>query len=222
MALAVVWGLSWLLNRIMPDTLAYERATQIVPILEDVFTGNVTSFKKRLSREANIELITAIYFALTTVVIAIVIFIADVNDWIAFIIFLFFTFGAISKSSSLIKAKIRLKNNPTIEQCMEIADETYKLDYLAYYEIRCNSTYEETLPSKPRLFKIFSIFSTIVAVAAALLGLGYIILGIVIMFSEPSIEVGTFAGMYFLYGSLATYFGIRDLIGSIQDKKKLY
>ena len=49
-ALAVVWGLSWLLNRIMPDTITYERASRIAPILEDVYTGNVASFKKRLVR----------------------------------------------------------------------------------------------------------------------------------------------------------------------------
>ena len=126
-ALAVVWGLSWLLNRIMPNTLTYERALNVAPILEDVYTGNVASFSKRLSKEATIELVTAIYFIVTTIVIAIAIFKAGVNDWIALIIFGFFTFGAISRSAGLIKAKTNLKNNPNPEQCMEIAEETYKL-----------------------------------------------------------------------------------------------
>ncbi len=54
-ALAVVWGLSWLLNRVMPKTLTYEQVTQIAPILEDVYTGNVPSFKKRLSKETTIK-----------------------------------------------------------------------------------------------------------------------------------------------------------------------
>lgn len=31
-ALAIVWGLSWLLNRMMPDTLTYERVSQFAPI----------------------------------------------------------------------------------------------------------------------------------------------------------------------------------------------
>ena len=68
-ALAIVWGLSWLLNRIMPVTLTYERASQIAPVLEDVYTGNVSAFMKRLSRESNIEIVTAIYFIVTTIVI---------------------------------------------------------------------------------------------------------------------------------------------------------
>ena len=118
-ALAVVWGLSWVLNRIMPNTLTYERALNVAPILEDVYTGNVASFSKRLSKEATIELVTAIYFIVTTIVIAIAIFKAGVNDWIALIIFGFFTFGAISRSAGLIKAKTDLKNNPNPEQCME-------------------------------------------------------------------------------------------------------
>ena len=113
-ALAVVWGLSWLLNRIMPNTLTYERALNVAPILEDVYTGNVASFSKRLSKEATIELVTAIYFIVTTIVIAIAIFKAGVNDWIALLIFGFFTFGAISRSARLIKAKINLKNNPDV------------------------------------------------------------------------------------------------------------
>lgn len=127
-ALAVVWGLSWFLNRIMPETLSYERASQIAPILEDVYTGDVTSFKKRLSREVNIEVMTSIYFIVTTVVIALAVIKDGVNDCIALAIFGFFTIGAISRSAGLIKAKSQLNDNPTGEQCMEIADETYKLD----------------------------------------------------------------------------------------------
>ena len=35
-ALAVVWGVSWLLNRIMPNTLTYERALNVAPISQCV------------------------------------------------------------------------------------------------------------------------------------------------------------------------------------------
>ena len=217
-ALAVVWGLSWLLNHIMPETLSYERASQIAPILEDVYTANVASFKKRLSREAGIEVITAIYFVVTTVVIVIAVFKLGISDWIALAIFGFFTFGAISRSAGLIKAKSQLDDNPTGEQCMEIADETYKLDYASYYEARCNDSYEDMLPPKPRFFKAFKIFSTVMAAIASLLGLLYIVLGIIVMASQSSLEAGAVAGMYFLYGSLAAYFGVKDFISVIHSK----
>ena len=218
-ALAVVWGLSWLLNRIMPNTLTYERALNVAPILEDVYTGNVASFSKRLSKEATIELVTAIYFIVTTIVIAIAIFKAGVNDWIALLIFGFFTFGAISRSAGLIKAKTNLKNNPNPEQCMEIAEETYKLDYASYYEARNGASYNNMMPEKPKHFKIFHVCSTIISAICTLLGAVYIILGVILFFGQP-IEVQTIAGMYFLYGTLATYFGIKDFISGVSNRKQ--
>ena len=211
-ALAAVWGLSWLLNRLMPETLTYERVSQIAPILEDVYTGNVASFGKRLTQESAIELVTAIYFAISTIVIGIVVFIAGINDWIALIIFGFFAFGAISSTINLMRAKSSLNENPTGEQCMEIATETYNLDYESYYEQRQEVSYKEMFPPRPRHFKVFQIFSIIIAVIAALLGLFYIATAIFIILGSFSLEAGAFAGMYFLYGSLATYFGIKDII----------
>ena len=218
-ALAVVWGLSWLLNRIMPNTLTYERALNVAPILEDVYTGNVASFSKRLSKEATIELVTAIYFIVTTIVIAIAIFKAGVNDWIALLIFGFFTFGAISRSAGLIKAKTNLKNNPNPEQCMEIAEETYKFDYASYYEAHNGASYNNMMPEKPKHFKIFHVCSTIISAICTLLGAVYIILGVILFFGQP-IEVQTIAGMYFLYGTLATYFGIKDFISGVSSRKQ--
>ena len=218
-ALAVVWGISLLLNRIMPNTLTYERAINIAPILEDVYTGNVDSFSKRLSKEATIELVTVIYFIVTTIVIAIAIFKAEMNDWIALLIFGFFTFGAISRSTRLIKAKTNLKNNPNPEQCMEIAEETYKLDYASYYEA-CNGVdYSHMMPEKPKHFKIFQVCSTIISAICILLGAAYIISGVILFFGQP-IEVQTIAGMYFLYGTLATYFGIKDFISGVSSRKQ--
>lgn len=217
-ALAIVWGLSWLLNRMMPDTLTYERVSQIAPILEDVYSGNVSSFRKRLVRDCNIETVTAIYFVVTTAVIALAIFKAGVNDWIALVIFGFFTYGAIARSNSLIRARAELKSNPTSEQCMEIADETYNLDYASYYDTRNGASYQDMLPPRPKYFKAFKVFSIIIAAIAALLGLLNIVFGIIIMLSQTTLEAGAVAGMYFLYGSLAAYFGVKDFVSCINSK----
>lgn len=219
-ALVAVWGLSWLLNRVMPKTLMYERASQIAPILEDVYTGNVSSFSKRLSSDTFIETVTAIYFSITTLVVAMTIFLVGVNDWVALIVFGFFTIGAISRSIKLGKAKVALHSNPTDEECMEIATDVYQLDYASYYEAHSGVEYTDILPPKPRYFKGFQIFSLVVAGIATLLGLLYIISGIIIMFKGRSIEIGALAGMYFLYGSLATYFGVKDFITIAKSFKK--
>ena len=219
-ALVAVWGLSWLLNRVMPKTLTYERASQIAPILEEVYTGNVNSFSKRLSSDTFIETVTAIYFSITTLVVAMTIFLVGVNDWVPLIVFGFFTIGAISRSIKLGKARAALRSNPTAEECMEIATDVYQLDYASYYEAHNGVVYSDMLPPKPRYFKGFQIFSLVVAGIATLLGLLYIISGILIMFDGSSIEIGAVAGMYFLYGSLATYFGVKDIITIAKSFKK--
>ena len=75
------------------------------------------------------------------------------------------------------------------------------------------------LPSCPRHFKVSQIFFVIIAVIAALLGLFYITTAttaILIILGSSSFEAGAYAGMYFLYGSLATYFGIKDIITTSQ------
>lgn len=219
-ALAAVWGISWLLNQTMPKTLTYERVSQIAPILEDVYTGNVGTFRKRLSHEAMIETITSIYFMVTVAVILLAILKANVNDWIALIVFGFFTIGSISRSVKLSKAKSELRQNPTAEQCMEIAENTYQLDYASYYEDHESCTYQDMLPPRPAHYRAFQITSIVIAIICSILGLLHLVLGIAIMIKESSAEAFAFSGMYLLYGSLATYFGVKDVINICQSFKK--
>lgn len=217
-ALAIVIGLSWLLNRMMPDTLTYERVSQIAPILEDVYAGNVPSFKKRLVQESNIEIVTAIYFIVSIIAFALAIFKAGMNEWFALVIFGFLSYGSISRSISLIRARAALKSNPTPEQCMEIADDTYKLDYASYYDAHNGVSYQDMLPPKPKYFTAFKVFSIVVAAIAFLLGLSYVILSVYIMISRMTLEIGTLAGMFFMYGSLAAYFGVKDFVSCLHIK----
>lgn len=219
-ALVAVWGLSWLLNRVMPRTLTYERVSQTAPILEEVYTGNVNSFSKRLSSDTLIETVTAIYFSVTTLVLAMTIFLVGINNWVALIVFGFFTVGAVSRSIKLGKANAALQSNPTAEECMEIASDVYQLDYATYYEAHNGVDYADMLPPKPRYFRVFQIFSLVVAAIAIILGLLYILSGILIMFNGRSIETGALAGMYFLYGCLATYFGVKDCITIAKSLKR--
>lgn len=221
-ALVVVYGISWMLNRSMPKTLLYEKVSYVASILENVYTGNVRSFAKRLSKDAIVETVTAVYFCITTVVLEIAVLKTGVNDWFALLVFFFFMAGAIIRSSRLVNAYFRLKSNPTPEQCMEIAENTYKMDYASYYEVRFETDYDEMFPPRPRYYKAFQLISIIIAIFAILLGLFYILSGIWIMIEGSSFEVGAVAGMYFLYGTLATYFGVKDVINIANSMKGKY
>lgn len=101
---------------------------------------------------------------------------------------------------------------------MEIADETYKLDYASYYDARNGVSYQDMFPPKPKYFKAFNVFSVAISAIASLLGLLYIILGVLIMLSQTTLEAGALAGMYFLYGSLAAYFGVKDFVSCLHSK----
>lgn len=216
LAIGAVWGLSWLLNRLMPETLEYEQAARTAPILEDVYTGNVASFGMRLMRDSTIELVTAIYLAVSTIAIAIGIFVAGIHEWVALFVFGYLTYCAAVRTIKLIKAKFSLNENPTAEQCMEIASDTFGLDYASYYEQRQEVPYQDMFPPRPRHFKMFQILSLIIAVIAALLGLFFIITAILIVLGSPSLQARAFAAMNFLYGSLATIFGIKDIVNISQ------
>lgn len=217
-ALLAVWGLSWLLNRTMPKTFTYEGATQTAPLLEDIYTGNIERFRKHVTRQAIIESICSFYLLITTLVILLSIADSVSDDWLALIIFAMFTFSAISQSIKLVKAYSCLKKNPTEKECERILSEIYHIDYSVYADEREKVTYNDMLPPRPAHFRAFQIFSMVVSGICVVLGLVYVVLGLLVMFGNDSVGASAIAGMYFLYGSLATYFGIKDLIPSIKNK----
>lgn len=218
-AIAVVIGLTWLINKTMSNTLLYENASRIAPILEDVYTGNISSFGKRLTRDTLLEIVTAAYFLVTTALILLVMINYGARDWFSLLVFGFFAISAISRSYVFNKARTALNRNPTPQQCMEIAEETYKLDYASYYEERQRYPYEDALPPRPRFYKVFLIFSLLMAVIATLLGVIFIVRAAILSFALSGVTAQALAGMYFLYGSLATYFGVKDLVSIIRSFK---
>ncbi|MCH5346036.1 MAG: hypothetical protein J1E63_02935 [Muribaculaceae bacterium] len=215
-ALLVVWGVSWLLNKLMPETLVYERSRQITPILEDAYTGNVTSFTNRLNRDLMVEGLTTIYFSITTIALLLSTFVFGAKEWIALAVFAFLTIGAVASCAKMLKAKSALEANPSAEQCAEIAEDTYKLNYTDYRESREGRSYEQMIPPRPKNFTAFEIVSILFAAASAILGLYFVVKGVLILFVTRSIDAGAFVGMFALYGTLAVYFGIKDIISIVR------
>ena len=223
-ALFIVWILSWILNKNMPETLRYERITEMSTILEEVFTGNVKAFMQRLSKTVTVEFITAIYLGAAFVFVLFSMVRGSADDWIALLIFGFFAFGAISRAVKLNQIYQRIKQNPTRDECASVVEETFRVDYASYHNSRIHTTAEAMLPSQPRHFKAFQIFSLVIAVICALFGLFYLIMAIIIFAENRGAEAISGGIMYFLYGSLAAYFGIKDSVSCVnyfRRKKKL-
>ena len=219
-ALFIVWILSWILNKNMPETLKYEGISEMSTIMEEVFTGNIQSFRKRLSRRVVVDFITSVYMGVAFVFILFSMMKGSADDWIALLIFGFFAFGAISRAVKLNQVNQRLNQNPTKEECAVVIQEIYQIDYTSYYNARLYSTAEAMLPPQPKHFKAFQIFSFVIAIVCALFGLFYLILSIIILAENRSAEAISGGIMYFLYGSLAAYFGIKDSVSCINYFKR--
>lgn len=188
-------------------------------MLEDVYTMNVSSFRKRLLRDTVIESISTIYL----IIIAIGImhsFFASINSPRAtiyvLVLFLFLTVSKGMKCSKFVEAYKELKNDFTNETCMSIAEETYDLDYTAYYESHQNRTFEEILPERPRFYNIFSIVSIAFAAVTTFIGIVLFIMSInQILVYGISAFTGFECISNFVYSTLAIYFGIKDIFTSI-------
>lgn len=217
-ALIVVWGLSYLINRSIPNILGYERHTAAYPLLEDVYTGNVVGFLKRLSTRTTMSIVTALYFVVSTVVI-IITFLNDMDEWIAVLIFAFLSWSAMKQSVAMSRIKSMVKSNPTPDQCMQVAENNMRLNYSVYYQWRQTRDYAQMFQPRPKGFVAFLIISVIFAIVAGLLGLVTAVLGIISLFGGVSFANTAFGSMMFLYGSLASYYGIRDTIDCIRSLK---
>ena len=214
-ALIIVWCLSWYLNRSMPEILRYERLNNMATIMEEVYTGNIHAFLKRLSRMVTVEFITAIYLGAAFVFVLFSMVKGSADDWIALLIFGFFAFGAISRSVKLNQVYQRIRHNPTREECASAVEQAFRMDYASYYNIRVHTTPEAMLPQAPKHFKAFQIVSLIIAVVCGIFGLIYLIMSIIILAENRGAEAISGGIMYFLYGSLAAYFGIKDSVDII-------
>lgn len=218
-ALILVILLSQILSKMMPDIVIYDTVLSKVTILEDIYSGNLKSFKKRLTVATIVEIIGALYLFCTVLLIIFNSSIGDM-DWVALGVFGLFTFGAISRSIELFKAKSKLDEEPTTETCSKIADSIYDLDYSSYYEDRSTNTLKEIFSEMPKYYNAFRIFSFIIAVVASLLGMCGIIKGILIFLSSYNAPM-TLVSVLILYGSLGLYFGVKDTISCVNIKNML-
>lgn len=214
-ALFVVWGISWFLNRSMPEILRYEGITRMVEIMDEIYTGKTELFRKRILRQTIIAFITALYFGVTFAFILATMVKESADDWIALLVFGFFGFGAISQAYSLNKAVAELKSDPSEEKCAEVAETIYKMDYSSFKSARMSHSFSELVPPAPPYFKTFQITSIVFSVICGLLGFAGLLIAVINLFQSHS-AAGVSSGiMYFLYGSLALYFGLKDTISGI-------
>ena len=81
--------------------------------------------------------------------------------------------------------------------------------------ISCGTlTLAALMPPRPRAFGAFTVVSMIFAVLSVLCGGFYLFIAFGYGVSRFTLFSGAFSGMLVLYGLLAIYFGVRDIMGS--------
>lgn len=217
-AIVIVFSLSAIINKILGDTIFYDESITTAPILEDVFTGNVDSFKKRLKHDATLETIFSVYFVLN-IFVALYIITLGTSSVLELIIFGGLAYASISRVISFRKGVNLLNFEPTPERCLEIVEDTYRLNYTSYYNNRINGSYEDALPPQPHGYQFYKIISAIFSIIAICLGAAFSVLGIFFLLSveyDGSIILGL---IWLLYGSLAIYYGIKDTKELVRSTK---
>lgn len=210
-ALITVLGISWLIRNIIGAILHHDQKVVGSTILEEIYTGNIDAFKKRLKTDIVVSTMSSIYLCLFAIFALNITLTTANNEIFTLIIFAFLGIGSVSETIKKHRAYKDLVYDPSIEQCAETADEIYKLNYTAYYEIRQTCSKNQLLTPSPKGYKAFQVISIIFAMAAIVLGMVVLSQGVFLILGESDFALHTLTGIFFLYGSLAIYFGIKDI-----------
>lgn len=215
-ALIIVWGISWILNRSMPDTLRYEAVSERLALAEDVYAGRIEKLRRHISGLSIVEFVTAVYFGVTFVFLLFMMIKGYGRNWLGLVVFGLFGVWAIRRAYALSRAAARLRGNPDPSESVELVESLFGVSYSSYYETRRNMhSPADMLPPRPPHYKAFQILSLIIAVVCAILGVIFIVIALVNLIGRSSPEVLTGAIMNLLYGSLAAYYGTKDSISTI-------
>lgn len=210
-ALGAMFILNRILNSTMASTVGFEKKLREISMLNDVFEGNVNSFLKRLERMRRLSFIGACYLVLTTLVLLYYVFVTEGRDWLLMLIFGYIALGSVLRTINYSKLISKINNNPTAEECMNIACDDLRYDYATYYEAITSGGLKAYFADKPSHFGIFQNVSMVIAVITSILGIITLIYGIVLTLGGSYIA-GLLAGTMLLYGGLAFYYGVTDCL----------
>lgn len=217
-ALLVVFGISWLLRKAMPRVLGYETAARTAAYLEPVYRGDVAAFRRLVRRDAVVESVSGAYFAVTTAYILILVFSGE-GDWFDLMIFALLLWAAASRANALLKAVRELSDHSVPAVCVQVAEKIYRMDYASFYEAHAGRTLAETLPPRPRTYTAFLVVSIIISALCILCGIVYMVIAFATEAWRFTAFSGALTGMTVLYGLLAIYFGVRDLMSCARSLK---
>ena len=238
----IAFLISKLLKRLLSEAIAYHNMTKNAPILESLYTGDITTFGRYLSSKVTIRTVISLSLLFFTGVSALLAFgllqysmniyfspsqdtyseeklmgghLSGISGMIFFTVAIFlaiFTLISIRTNIKLFRAKIRLNNDSSAEQCRNIAQSVFHLDYTYYCKKRADISYLDLFSqTPPRYYKAYRISTTICAILTILLGISVIHGDLIQIMGTIDIALC----IPFLY------YGISDIISCIPTRRSL-
>lgn len=201
----VVLCIYWIINHRAPCQIIflYERKLRRVKIMNRKETDVETNERTILSCLFNTLIIA--YFIISTILIAWTLYNAQVMncwwgqiDWIGLIIFVLFSYRIIIQHIDNLDSK-RSANSTLFVEKLNPIDETYIRDLIDFVKWH-----------KPR--KIYLQLNLVFSIFSILLGCTIGMAAIYLYLAHDENRAIGIACIFYLYGSLTTYYGIKDLI----------
>lgn len=209
-----------LINSLPFKTFKYAKTIEAIPLLDAAFNGNVASFYHRLKRDFIIKITSMIFIVFLSFAF---IYTSDLSP-IAIAVGILISYFSISKLITIGKAIRLLKKSPTTEQCHEIVEDTYKLDYTAYYDSRISNNGNAVPTSHPLSYKIYKYTSLFFAIIVSIIGCLLTVTGVYCFFDCLSSSVDWTIIIFFSFtGAYPLFIGFRDIAELVRTKKsRLY
>ena len=205
-ALVLVYLISRLNGRLFAQDIAYQSNLNKWYIFEIFYSNEPHELSKILRNRVIGETVWALYCILTVFGLLLM----GARDFL--IIGVFGFLGVISMvASSRNFNRMREINENGLPPFDQSPYAPLSPEYIAYREARAAYTAEQLRPKAPAISKWVNILSIIFAVLCSLIGMLYMVMLIGSLGNMQMLEV-----TFLIYGVLAIYFGIKDLVTSIR------
>ena len=211
-ACIIVFFADRIINRFLKNQIEYQQICAVISIMEMAYNNDYKKFK----RQALLQMVvyTALFIYMLSYFVALFTSFSNVPliDYI-----LWGTFTILAGISSLQYIRLYLQARKT---GYVMLDKELQEIYQSYKNERDSHTYEEMLLPRPKHYKATNTANTLFAILSIVTGL----LAIAILYAyrgESNFDTELVEFSMIIYGALASYWGIKDLLSTSNSQKYL-
>lgn len=202
--------LYWVINHMLSIQMCNLYETKLQRVKSFKTGSNIPESRLKQLTFSALSYFTVAYFIISVMAITWTIYRINVKDWwirldwLGLIIFIAF-------SVIIINRTIRMENSRKSPNQPELPDSKHQIEYTNHVK-----------SSEPEIFRSYNLLSIISAIFSISFGLFTLCSSVYLFFTHIQKNAIGLACIFYLYGSLAAYYGIKDLISSLQNNRNLH